>query len=95
MASSLIAQKYYNSVQNNKIKASVLLKLPKLVSCPHWDQVEVLGTVHYQTQTKTLYKGALIHWDSGLYFISDKVLIALQAYHKKFKKINNEIQIIS
>ncbi len=95
MASSLIAQKYCNAIQNQKLEADILMKLPKLVNCPHWNKVEIMGSVHHMTKTKTLYSGALVRWNDGLYFISEKLLSALQVYEKKFKNIKPEIKIIS
>jgi hypothetical protein len=68
-----------DSVQNGKIKALHLVKLPVLKTCDNWKSVQILGWVDYQAKT-AYYKGVLVKLNSNIYFVKQSSFDAVKAY---------------
>jgi hypothetical protein len=91
-----IAKMYYSSVQNDSIDASVLTKIPELVTCSDWKAVEIVGGLDYVSpRTKIVYNGYLVRYGGGMYYIRRKVAEALGDIDKRFKSVRRLIMVIS
>lgn len=85
MDPSALAKIYVDAVQNNRISATVLTKLPELVTCD-WTKVELVGSVFYISErTKITYDGVLAKYQGGLYYIKKKVFEVLQKHDRRFR----------
>ncbi|MFN4216024.1 MAG: hypothetical protein ACK4HQ_01280 [Brevinematales bacterium] len=95
MDPSALAKMYVDAVKNNNISASVLTKLPELVTCD-WTSVELVGSVFYISErTKITYDGVLAKYRGGLYYIKRKVFDVLQQHDRRFRKKLPVITVVS
>jgi hypothetical protein len=68
-----------DSVNNGKIRALHLVKLPVLKTCDNWKTVQILGWVDYQAKTAH-YKGVLVRLNSNIYFVKQASFDVVKAY---------------
>ncbi|NPV39067.1 MAG: hypothetical protein HPY78_07300 [Brevinematales bacterium] len=95
MDPSALAKMYVDAVKNNTISASILTKLPELVSCD-WTKVELVGSVFYISErTKITYDGVLAKYRGGLYYIKKKVFEVLQQHDRRFRVKLPVITVVS
>jgi hypothetical protein len=96
MDNASLGKLYISAVENNKIDASVLIKVPELVTCGDWSRVEILGLVnHVSERTKISYGGILVKYSGGLYYMRKKLTEALGQIDKRFRNIKNTIEVIN
>lgn len=94
MDASFLAKKYGDSVKNQKITAEAITKLPKLVTCGNWNKVEIVGAVDYMHDVPAVhYKGLILRYEGGLYYISQKAADELAKLDKRFMKGGVKIQV--
>lgn len=95
MDSSVVAKKYYGSVKNGKISSEILIKIPKLVSVNNWGAVEIIGTVDYMHDVPAVhYNGLLVNYQSGLYYLSNKLVEEIGKIDKRFLKAKDRISVV-
>ncbi len=95
MDSSVAAKHYFGSVKNGKISAEILTKIPKLVSVNNWSSVEILGNVDYKHSVPAVhYFGLLVNYQSGLYYLSQKVVEEIGKIDKRFLKVREKITVV-
>ncbi len=95
MDHSSVAKMYIDAVKADSINASMLTKLPELVSCTDWTKVEIVGNVDYISErTKIVYNGILVKHAGGLYYMRKKISDALGSVDRRFKNIKKEIRVI-
>lgn len=95
MDPSALAKMYVDAVKNNTISASILTKLPELVTCD-WTTVELVGNVFYISErTKITYDGVLAKYRGGLYYIKKKVFEVLQKHDRRFRSRLPIIQVVN
>lgn len=80
-----------NSVKNGSIRALYLSKIPVLKNCDNWRLVEPLGLIDYSTK-HAHYKGALVHYKSNIYFVPEKIWMAVNEFLST--KIHKNITVI-
>jgi hypothetical protein len=81
--------------ERGKISAEVLIKIPKLVSVNIWSSVEILGTVDYKHDVPAVhYFGLLVNYQSGLYYLSQKLVEEIGKIDKRFLKIKDRIAVV-
>lgn len=91
-----LAKMYIDSVQNNEIDSATLAKIPELVTCNDWAQVEIVGVLNYISErTKIVYNGLLIKHAGGLYYIKKKLVDALGNIDRRFRNVKKSIRVIS
>lgn len=91
---TMIAKMYIDAIKNCRLESVVLLKLPELVTCNDWNQVEIAGAVDYISErSKAVYKGLLVKYKGGLYFMRQKLVDALGAIDRRFKVVKTVIRI--
>ncbi len=89
-----VAKMYIDAVKGNAIEASVLTKLPELVTCNDWTRVEVIGSVDYLSErTKIVYNGMIVKYSGGLYYIRKKLADALGEFDRRFKNVRNSVRV--
>ncbi|URA10910.1 hypothetical protein [Thermospira aquatica] len=94
MDPSALAKMYVDAVKNNTISASILTKLPELLTCD-WTKVELVGTVYYVSdRTKITYDGVLVRYLGGLYFVKRKIFEVLQKHDKRFRNRLPIVQVV-
>jgi hypothetical protein len=92
---STIAKRYVDAIQGDTLEVAILIKLPELVTCNDWTRVEILGAVEYISErTKAEYKGLMVKYSGGLYFIKQKLVVALGAIDKRFKNVKKTLRIV-
>lgn len=79
-------------VKENTIKSIHLRKIPKLLTCEHWDKATFLGRVSH-TFAHSKLDGGLIKYEGRIYYINIKQISALISYikwptHKYLKVID-------
>lgn len=95
MDASIIAKNYCNAADTGKIKADVLKHIPTLVTCENWDKIIIMGSIdHTPAHSPAHYKGALVKYCGGLYFVSQALLNELSKIEKRFKKIKTTIKVV-
>ncbi|MGC8765073.1 MAG: hypothetical protein ACP5QT_04230 [Brevinematia bacterium] len=95
MDASSVAKMYFDAVKNDTIEASILTKLPELVTCPNWKNIEIVGRVNYISQrTKIVYDGIVVKYAGGLYYMRKKVVNSLAEYDKRFSRVTREIKVV-
>ena len=91
-----MAKMYVDAVKNDKIDSEKLLKLPELVTCSDWSNVEILGSVSFtSSRTKIHFDGILVKYSGGLYYLKKKVADALGDIDKRFRHIKKTVQVTS
>jgi hypothetical protein len=96
MDNASLGKLYINAVENNQIEASVLIKVPELVTCGDWSRVEILGMVSYVSErTKISYAGVLVKYSGGLYYMRKKLTEALGQIDKRFRNIKTQIEVVN
>lgn len=94
MDSSAIAKHYFGSVKNNKIAADILIKIPKLVSVGNWANVEVIGCIDYMHDVPAVhYHGLMVNYQSGLYYLPQKIVEEIGKIDKRFLKCHSSITV--
>lgn len=68
-----------DSVEDGKIRELHLSKIPTLKSCENWDKVVPIGLVNHRTK-HAYYKGALIRYNTKIYYISDQKIDSLSQW---------------
>jgi hypothetical protein len=92
---STIAKRYLDAIQNDTLDVATLIKLPELVTCNDWNRVEIAGMVNYISErTKAEYKGLMVKYSGGLYFMKQKLVDALAPIDRRFKNVKKTIRIV-
>lgn len=96
MDHNAMAKMYVDAVKGDKISSEKLLKLPEMVTCGDWSNVEILGSVNFTSdRTKIHFDGIIVKYSGGLYYLKKKVADALGDIDKRFRQVKKTVQVIS
>ena len=68
-----------DSVKDGTIKKSHLKKIPVLKNCTNWKDIDVIGSVDYQSKS-VHYDGVMVHLNEKLYFVNRRTFNAVQEF---------------
>ncbi len=74
-------------IDNNTIRELHLRNIPVLRNCRNWREVYELGYVEHKTKY-ALYKGLLVRYGGGIYYISEEKMNALKPFRTWNRKKN-------
>ncbi len=70
-----------DSVKEGSIKELYLRRVPTLKTCDDWNKVKEIGLIDHKTKYAH-YKGGLVKYGEGLFYVSEERLQALAPFRK-------------
>ncbi len=74
-----------DAVKGNRIKELHLRNIPILKNCENWNNVKELGVIDHKTRYAH-YKGMIVNYGEGIFYVTDETIDALSPYRSWNKK---------